>query len=54
LHGQGHKVKFSDKGIEFEGPTEDLQRLFKTFEKGQNRSGLAGDPTTDAPPPKKK
>ena len=49
--GQGRVVKFKGMGIKFEGSPEDLQKLLKSLERGH--SGLPGDSTTDAPPPKK-
>jgi hypothetical protein len=51
--GQGRTVKFKGKGIEFEGSPEELQKLLGTLEKGKKKNRLAGDSTTDAPPPKK-
>gem|GEM_PF-1528795 len=54
----GRMVKFKGQGIEFEGSTEALQKLLATLDKGKKKNGgthhrLAGDSTTDAPPPKK-
>jgi len=49
--GHGRTVKFKGKGIDFEGSPEDLHKLLAALEKGHHR--LAGDSTTDAPPPKK-
>ena len=35
--GQGRRVKFKGKGIEFEGSPEDFQKLLASLEKGRKR-----------------
>jgi hypothetical protein len=35
--GQGRTVKFKGKGIEFEGPPEELYKLLATLEKGKEK-----------------
>jgi hypothetical protein len=35
--GQGRTVKFKDKGIEFEGSPEELQKLLRTLEEGRKK-----------------
>jgi hypothetical protein len=37
LRGHGRTVKFKGKGIEFEGSSEELQKLLKNLEKGKKR-----------------
>jgi hypothetical protein len=53
MRGQGRTIKFKGKGIEYEGSPAELQKLLASLEKGK-KNRLAGDSTTDAPPPKKK
>lgn len=36
-HGPGRTVKFKGKGIEFEGSSEELQKLLATLEKGKKK-----------------
>ena len=37
LRGQGRTVKFKGKGIEFEGPPEELQKLLARMDKGKKK-----------------
>jgi hypothetical protein len=37
MRGQGRTVKFKGKGIDFEGPPEELQKLLEALEKGKKK-----------------
>jgi hypothetical protein len=37
MRGQGRTVKFKSKGIEFEGPPEELHKLLATLQSGKKR-----------------
>jgi hypothetical protein len=38
VRGQGRTVKFKGKGIEFEGPPEELHKLLDSLEKQKKKS----------------